>query len=123
MTNLHNLTVAELREVVALKEKIEALQSEMDSIAGAAGASAPSGKPAGRGRPGKRHMSASARARIGAAQKARWAKIRKSGKASASAAAPVEKKKRRVSRAARARLSAIAKARWARVKAAGESTL
>ncbi len=121
MTNLHNLTVAELRKVVAIKEQIEELQRELDSVAGAE-TGVP--EPAANGRRKKRrHMSASARARIGAAQRARWAKARRATKAAARAAAPAKKKKRKVSSAARAKLSAIAKARWARVKASGQSTL
>jgi phage protein D len=117
MTNLHDLTVAELRKVVAIKEQIEALQSELDSVAGSV-AEVP--EPAANGRRKKRrHMSAAARARIGAAQRARWAKARKAARA----AAPAKKKKRRVSRAARAKLSAAAKARWASAKASGKSTL
>ena len=38
MNNLHNLTVAQLREVVAIKEQIEKLQSELDSFIGGEGA-------------------------------------------------------------------------------------
>jgi hypothetical protein len=121
MTNLHNLTVADLRKAVAIKERIEELQSELNAVGGEAGAAA--GTPARRGRPKKRHMSPAARARIGAAQRKRWAKLKRGRKATAKAAAPVEKKKRRVSRAARAKLSAAAKARWAAAKAAGQSTL
>ena len=120
MSNLQNLTVAQLREVVAIKEKIEQLQSELDSIIG--GESAPVGIRAakGAGRRKKRRMSRAARAAISAAQKARWAKVR--GKVSAGADAPV-KKKRKVSKAARAKLAAAAKARWAKVKASGKTKL
>ena len=66
MTNLHNLTVAELRKVVAIKEKIELWQGKLESIAG--GAAAP--EPSAPRRRKRRHMSAAARARIGAAQRA-----------------------------------------------------
>ena len=63
-------------------------------------------------------MSAAGRARIAAAAKARWAKIKgaKAGKA-------VQKPKRKISAAGRARLVALAKARWAKVKKAGKSRL
>ena len=67
-------------------------------------------------------MSPAARAKISAAQKARWAERKdKTGPAPASQskAAP----KRTMNNAARARLSAIAKARWARTKAAGKKAL
>lgn len=56
-------------------------------------------------------MSAAARRRISAAQKARWAKVK--GNNAAGSARP----KRRISAAGIARIRAAAKARWARVKA------
>jgi len=59
-------------------------------------------------------MSASARARISAAAKARWAKIK--GKSA-------KKAKRKMSAKAKARLSALAKARWAKAKKAGKTKL
>lgn len=126
MTNLHNLTVAQLHQVVAIKVKIEELQNELNAIAGGESAAVLDEEPAVRspGRPKKRHMSPSARARIGAAQKKRWAKVRRGKKASAEVEAPVKKKrKRRVDAATRARLSAMAKARWANAKASGRSRL
>jgi hypothetical protein len=122
MINIHSLSVAEMREALAIKEEIEALQSKLDAILGAE--APPVEAPArGPGRPRKRHMSPAARARIGAAQRARWAKAKRGRKASAGDGAPVEKRKRKVSAAARARLSAAAKARWANAKAEGKSTL
>jgi len=120
MTNLHNLTIAELRRAVAIKEQIEALQNELDSVVGAESVEPEAEAPVRRKRRG---MSRAARARISAAQKARWAKTRRGVKVYAEAAAPEEKKKRRVSRAARAKLSAAAKARWARAKASGQSSI
>lgn len=115
MSYLLKITVAQLRQVVDIKEQIEKLESELDYLLG--GGSAPAPAARGPGRPKKRRMSAAARAAIGAAQKARWAKVR--GKA----AAPKKKAKRKVSAAARAKLAAIAKARWAKVKASGKSKL
>lgn len=65
------LSAAQLRRAAALQEKIETLQSELASLLGSKGSSATaSGKPEKK----KRVMSASARKRIAAAQKARWAK-------------------------------------------------
>jgi hypothetical protein len=61
---------------------------------------------------GGRRMSADARARIAAAQRARWAKA----KGRAEPAAPA-KRKRRMSEEGRARIIAATKARWARVRA------
>jgi len=63
-------------------------------------------------------MSRSARAKIGAAQKARWAKVKKK-----STAKPAAKKKRKMSAAGRAKIAAAAKARWAKAKAAGRKSL
>jgi hypothetical protein len=60
---------------------------------------------------GTRRLSASARARIAAAQKARWAKVRKTAKV-----VPI-RGKRTLSAAARRKIAAAQRARWARVKA------
>lgn len=67
----------------------------------------------------KRKMSASARARIGKAQRARWAKLK--GKEGTKAAPKL--KQRKMPAAAKAKLAAIARARWAKVKAAGKKKL
>jgi hypothetical protein len=61
---------------------------------------------------GTRKLSAAARARIAAAQRARWAKFRGTAKA-----APV-RGKRTLSAAARRKIAAAQRARWAKVKAA-----
>jgi hypothetical protein len=62
--------------------------------------------------PKKRHMSASARARIAAAQRARWAKQK--GQAATNSKATVKRSKSGgISAAGRRRLSALMKARWA----------
>jgi len=67
-------------------------------------------------------MSAAGKARIVAAQKARWAKI-KAAKPEAKAVTAIKvaqpaKKKFTMSAAAKAKISAAAKARWAKIKAA-----
>jgi len=62
-------------------------------------------------------MSSAARAKIAAAQRARWAKQR-GRKAPKLAAKP-----RQLSAAARKRLAQLAKARWAKAKAAGRKRL
>jgi hypothetical protein len=99
-----NISVEQLKYAITIREKIEALQEELAAIVGG-------GNPISR--TGKRKMSASARAKIGAAQKARWAK--QSGKTG--------KSKYKMSASARAAISAAAKARWKKAKAAGKSTL
>jgi hypothetical protein len=108
---LSSLSSEQLRRAADLKEKIEALNTELASILGAP-ASAPDKARK------KRGMSAAGRAAVAAAQKARWAKIK--------GAKPVVKapaKKRKMSAAGRARISAAAKARWAKVKGAGKKRL
>jgi hypothetical protein len=60
--------------------------------------------------PEKRTMSASARRKIAAAQRARWKKLK------GQAAAP--KPKRHISAAGKKRIAAAARARWAKIRAA-----
>jgi hypothetical protein len=117
MSNLlSSLTTAQLRRAADLKEKIAALTQELSSLFGA---SAPVVAKASKKKGG---MSAAGRAKVAAAQKARWAKI----KLATTAAKPAVKapaKKRTMSAAAKAKLSAAAKARWANVKATGKKSL
>jgi hypothetical protein len=66
-------------------------------------------------------LSAAARARIAAAQRARWAKVRSSGKRSPSQkqnVVPISKKRPTLSAAARKKIAAAQRARWAKVRAA-----
>jgi hypothetical protein len=63
---------------------------------------------------GTRKMSAAGRARIAAAQRARWAKVKAKGSIGNVVAMP---KKRTMSAAARKRIAAAQRARWAKVKA------
>jgi hypothetical protein len=106
MNSINSLSAQQLRRAAAIKEQIDALESELGRILGGS-------SDAGTG---KRIMSASARARIAAAQKARWAKARGDGSGTA---AP----RRKMSPAARAKIAAAAKARWAKAKAAGRKSL
>lgn len=112
MNTFETLTVAQLKKAITLREKIEALQSELNKIMGGSGSSAPAAKT-GRGK-----MSAAGRARVAAAQKARWAKIK-----GTKPAEPKTKSKRKMSAAGRAAISKAAKARWAKAKAAGKAKL
>lgn len=68
--NVFNLTSAQLRKAATVKDKIQSLQKELTKLVGTTEAKAPVAKPA------KRKMSAAGRAKIRAAQKARWAKIK-----------------------------------------------
>ena len=71
---LTTLSVKEIKRAVAIRERIDGLQRDLDRITGAQRAPVKDGAP----RRKKRRMSAAARARISAAAKARWAK--RSGK-------------------------------------------
>ena len=113
MSNLlSSLTTAQLRHAADLKEKIAALTKQLSSLLGA---SAPVAAKAPKKKGG---MSAAGRAKVAAAQKARWAKIK-----AAKPAVKAPAKKRTMSAAAKAKLSAMAKARWAKVKATGKTSL
>ena len=103
--SLSSLTTAQLRHAADLKDKIEALHHELTSLLGG---SVPAKAPKQKG-----GMSAAGRARVAAAQKARWAKV-KAGKTASKAPA----KKSNMSAAGRAKIAAAQKARWATVKAA-----
>ncbi|MEZ5325822.1 MAG: hypothetical protein R3F19_12265 [Verrucomicrobiales bacterium] len=94
--NLSNITAIQLREAAEIKDQIDRLETELVAILSGgtppvpgkrtgrkpgsknkpleSAASAPTAKKKG----GKRKMSPEGRARIVAAQKARWAKIKKS---------------------------------------------
>jgi hypothetical protein len=76
---------------------------------------------------GKRHMSASARARIAEAQRKRWAASRGERSANGSGAAPQAKAsepgKRRISPAGRRAIAEAARRRWAAARAAGKTNL
>ena len=102
MKEILSISSVQLKRIVALKEKIEKLQSQLQAAVGSA--------PAGKAAPKRRRMSAAARKNISAAAKARWAKVKGTAKA-----AP---KKRTMSLAARRKIAAAARARWAKFRAA-----
>jgi hypothetical protein len=108
-------TLIQLKQAVTIAEQIEKLQATLSSLIGGSGsvASAPKAASAPVAKAGKRTMSAEARARIAAAQRARWAKSRGTSKAPASPA----KKKGKLSPEGRAKIVAALKARWAAKRA------
>ena len=111
--NITSLTAQQLRKAADLIEKIGSLEAQLAQFLGGSSASS---KAAPRK---KSKMSAAGRARIIAAQKARWAKV----KAGQKGAKPAKTKKRKMSAAARSKIAAVARARWAKVKASGKSKL
>ena len=122
MSLIINVSVQQLRQAADLKEKIAALENQLSQLLGST-APTVAVKPAAAKAPKKKGgMSAAGKARIAAAQKARWAKI-KAAKPDAKAVVAVKaaqpaKKKFTMSAAAKAKISAAAKARWAKVRAA-----
>ena len=102
---LGGITAAQLRAAVALKEKIEALEKELSSLLGAA----PPPSSAAPEPVKTRQISAAGKARIAAAQKARWAKVKR---------VAVAQPKRQLSPEGRRRIIEGTKARWAKVRAA-----
>jgi len=109
--NLTALSSEQLRRAAAVKDQIQALTAELHRILGNSSEGASPVRM-------RRKMSAAARAKIAAAQRARWAKHHGT-KAPKTAARP----RSRLSVAARKRMAEAAKARWARAKAAGRKKL
>jgi hypothetical protein len=120
--SITTLSPHQLRQAADLKERIDALQDQLsDILAGKVSAPVVRETPPAP-KTGRRKMSAEGRARIAAAQRARWAARRGEAKLKPKDALP-GKPKRKMSAAAKARLSAAAKARWEKAKAAGKSRL
>jgi hypothetical protein len=112
MMPLQNLTVEQLRKLIAIKEQIETFDREIEEITGGDG----SVGPAIPKRRGRKKMSFAERGRIAAA--ARWGKVRaEEGEVDA----PM--KRRKVSAAGRARMAAAQRARWANARAGGKNRL
>jgi hypothetical protein len=104
---LSNLSVKQLKKAIKLREKMEVLQSKLDQLLGST-----ESLPA---TPGKRKVSAAGRARMAAAQKARWAGLK--------GEKPAKKGKRTMSASAKAKIAASARLRWKKAKAAGKNRL
>ena len=135
MLTISQLSAAQLHRAAEVQTKIEALEVELGKVLGGtpspvaaarvvtarAAAAAPVKAARTKGK-----LTAAGRAKIIAASKAYWARVRAGAKATVAkpiaAKAPAQKK-RTISAAGRARLAAIAKARWAKVKASGKSKL
>jgi hypothetical protein len=119
MISLSSLTSNQLKRAAAIQEQIEALHNELNGLLDGNGAAAvvPASVSAAP-KAGRKKISAAGIARIKAAQKLRWAKV-KAAKPSVSA----PKKTKKMSAAARAKIAAVAKARWAAIKAAGKKRL
>jgi hypothetical protein len=107
-----DLTANQLKRAAAIKEQIEGLNKELRGVLGAPATTRAAPKK-------KRTMSTARKKQIAAAQKARWANLRRANPAQ-SVTPAVKAKKKRVSPATRAKLSAKLKAYWAAKKKAGK---
>ena len=117
MATFHELSTAQLRQALQLREQIETLQQKLTSLLGGKESPPVATSKAKKGRPaGKRTVSPEARAKIAAAQQARWARVKSA--ASTKAAAKTASKKKGITPEGRARLSAAMQARWAAKKEA-----
>ena len=108
--NLHDLTITQLKRAAAIKERIEALNKELRAILGTPAKSGAAPKK-------KRTMSAAVKRKIAAAQKTRWANLRRAKSGAVSVKPAANAKKKTVSPATKAKLSAKLKAFWAAKKA------
>jgi hypothetical protein len=103
-----DLTPHQLKRAASLKEQIDALNQQLLSLLDGSSAD-------GTGPSRKQTMSAAVKRKIAAAQRARWASLRRAKSAARSVQAPA--KKNTMSATARARMSAKLKAYWAKKKA------
>ena len=89
MSSIANLSVQQLRQAADLKEKITALENELSQLLGSSSkaVAAPSAVKSPKKNGG---MSAAGKAKIAAAQKARWAKINATKSAVKPAATPAK---------------------------------
>lgn len=115
--------LTQLKQALAIAEQIYALEGELAGVlSGGSVSSTPAAKSApAAAKPAKRKkggMSAEGRARIAAAQKARWAKVKGEAPVTAKAPKAAPKKKGGISAEGRARIAAAQKARWAEKKKA-----
>ena len=105
---IQDLSAGQFRRAATIKEQIERLSKELSIIFGLSANS-----PAA---PRKSAMTASARKKIAAAQRARWASLRRAKPATPSVQ-PAAKATKTMSPAARRKLSMKLKAYWAQKKA------
>ena len=136
-------TLSQIQSAIAIAERIEQLEEELAVVMGGveygsrrsvAEAATPTPAKRGPGRPrksavpvaspatppakrGRKPFSAETKAKMAAAQRARWAG--KSGVGAVTAAKPAKAGKRTMSPEVRARLAAAMKARWAAAKRKG----
>jgi hypothetical protein len=111
--NPNTLTSSQLIRAAKIKDQIDALNKQLNSILGGSVAAPTAKAPKG-------GMSSAGRARIAAAQRRRWAKIHAAKGTSKGVSKVVTPSKMRpkISPEGLARIKAAQKARWAKIKAA-----
>jgi hypothetical protein len=102
-----NITPTQLRKAADIQERIQSLQEELGQLLGGLSETATTEAPR------KRKFSAAARAKMRAAQKARWARINGTAPSPEPATEP---KKKQVSEAKLKALAKAREARWAKIK-------
>ena len=121
MKTISELSAAQLRRAAQIKEQIASLEKQIQSLLGQA---APAARKKGT-------LSAAGRAKISAALRARWARVRaaKQGQSSPKPAQAVAKpaskpapQRKAMSAAQKAKIAATMRARWAKIKAAKGSS-
>ena len=112
----HDVLTAAIAGFEAQKNHIDSRIAEIRQMLDG-GSTGPAVMPSETGRR-KRRLSAASRRKMAAAQKARWAEIKKAESSAQSAPSETSKPKRKVSRAARKKMAAAQKARWAKIKKA-----
>ena len=105
-----DLSTRNLEQALSIRRQIDALERRLRGLVGVTGSGAATTAPARRR--GKRRLSASARAKIAAAARARWARFR-AGRGGTKAAKKQGKRGGGITAAGRRRLSQLMKARWA----------
>ena len=119
MGNLNNALQqlrAERREAQLHVEKLDKAISVIESLSGT-GTPQKVNQPTGTTSAPTRFMSKASRLKIAAAQRARWAKIRKESQPMAATKTTSSAPVNTMSPAARRKIAAFQRARWARIKA------
>ena len=120
MNDLNALTPQQLRAAADIQERIQALQERLNQLLGG-GVPAPvageTPEPAGSLK-GRKHFSPQTRAKMAAAQKARWAAKKGVNEEPPQTTTTAEPKKKKVSEAKLKALAKAREARWAKFRAA-----
>jgi hypothetical protein len=113
-----SLSLQRLKRAGELIQALEKIETELHAIFGFRTEKTPKAKTVAEDKPKKRVMSAAGRARIAAAQRARWAKQKGPAEhKNGSEKVKAKKAKRTMSPEGRAKIAAAQKRRWAKQKA------